>query len=149
MRSAWRNFSGWTGLKKGIKWYTMRPINEKSAQSTRSSYIPLYCPFLDEGSISIFNILSKWRKRKTCFFFFQKEGLLQARSCLKKREERCLRSDKAGEGLGEGEASPSPPRREIFEISLPSNGVTLHLRLNSIAFCLNTIHYSKTLFWTP
>ena len=64
------------------------------------------------------------------FFFFQKEGLLQARSCLKKREERCLRSDKAGEGLGEGEAS---------------SGVSLHLRLNSIAFCLHTIDYSKPL----
>ena len=92
----------------------------------------LYCPFLDEGSNSVFNILSKWRKRKTCCFF-PKKGLLQARPCLKVREERCLRSDKAGEGLGEGEASPFPPRRENFEISLPSNGVSLHLRLNSIA----------------
>ena len=35
---------------------------------------------------------------------------------------------------------------ENFEISLPSNGVSLHLRLNSIAFCLHTIHYNKTLF---
>ena len=30
------------------------------------------CPFLDKGSKSIFNILSKWRKRETCFFFTKK-----------------------------------------------------------------------------
>ena len=66
---------------------------------------------------------------------------LWVRAPLKeKKKERCLRSDEAGEGLGEGEASPSPPRRENFEMSPPSNGVSLHLRLNSIAFSLHTTH---------
>ena len=45
-----------------------------------------------------------------------------------------------GRGTGGGGARPPPPpRREKFEISLPLNAISLHLTVNSIAFCLHTI----------
>ena len=43
---------------------------------------------------------------------------------VKKRKSNVYAVTGPGRGMGEGEASPSPPRRENFEISLPSNGVS-------------------------
>ena len=81
-------------------------------------------------------------------FLLKKNDFLGPLPPKKKEMSDVYAVTRPGRGMGEGEASPSPPRRENFEISLPSNGVSLHLRLNSIAFCLHTIHYNNTLFST-
>ena len=80
--------------------------------------------------------------------FFFKKGTFEAAPLRQKRKSDVYAVTGPGRGTGEGEASPSPPRRENFEILLPSNGFSLHLRLNSITFCLYTIHYNDALFST-
>ena len=76
----------------------------------------------------------------------KKKGTFKGAPLRQKRKSDVYAVTVPGRGTGEGEASPSPPRRENFEILLPWNGVSLHLRINSIAFCLHTIHYNKPLF---
>ena len=108
-------------------------------RGTRSSDLYYTAQISIKGVCYIFSISSKWRKRKTCFFF-KKKGTFEAAPLRQKRKSDVYAVTGPGRGTGEGEASPSPPRRENFEISPPSNGISLHLTLNSIAFCHHTIH---------
>ena len=74
--------------------------------------------------------------RKGCF---PKTHPEKRRFPLKSPLPRRLRSDRPGGVGGRGGQAPPPPRRAKFEKSPSSSAISLHLTLNSIAFCLHTI----------
>ena len=107
-------------------------IHTWAVRSTRCQYAHYSAQFSIKGVTP--NITFRVNDENVKLIVFSSKNDLLVRAPPPKRRElpRCLRSDQ-----GEG---------EIFEILPPSNGFSLHLRLNSTAFCFHNIHYNKTLF---
>jgi len=122
--------------KKKKKIQRLKTIYEGNCTNTNCKYF-----------LEITNIYKTHHLCGTCLHNIYKPKYKKNQTC-----EECgvRRGKKDGlrQWMGPRWGSPSPHRRENFEISLPSNGVSLQLRLNSIAFCLHTIHYNKALFST-